>query len=180
MKILVAIGGFAVLAVVVIMFLFSYNNMGNGYEQRLSGVKDNAENIIAQYQLLVVEAAQVPEMQRDDLTEVITAALDGRYGENGSRAIFQAISEDNPQIDSTVYVKLQTIMQSGREDFKREQTRQRDIMTEYQTKLGNMPSGFFLGVMGYPKIDLNDFQLVSTERANELMETKIEEPIKLR
>lgn len=180
MKILVAIGGFVVLAFVVIMFLFSYNNMGNGYERQLEAVQDNAENIIAQYQLLVVEAAQVPEMQRDDLKEVVTAALEGRYGENGSRAIFQAISEDNPQIDSTVYVKLQTIMQSGRNDFQREQTRQLDIIREYKTKLGNMPSGFFLGVMGYPKLDLNDFEIVSTERANELMETKIEEPIKLR
>ena len=178
-----AIAGIVVvlgLVFAIAAFLFSYNNMGNDLEQQIVAIQQNSMNVASQYQNLVFEAAQVPEMQRDDLKEVITAALEGRYGDNGSQAVFQAIQEDNPQIDSTVYVKLQQIMESGRKDFQREQTRMIEAVKVYKTKLGNMPSGFFLGLMGYPKINLEEFRPVTTERVRGMFETGNEEHWKLR
>jgi len=180
MKSLIGIGAIIVIIGAIFLTVVSYNNMGNRFEQNIVAIQDNAVNIASQYQNLIFEAAQVPEMQRDDLREVITAALEGRYGENGSQAVFQAIAEDNPNIDSTVYVKLQQLMESGRKDFQREQTRMIDAVRDYKIKLGNMPSGFFLNMMGYPKINLENYRAVSTERVRNMFETGTEEHLKLR
>lgn len=170
----------AVVVAGIVGTLFSANNTGIRMETEIVAIQENAMNVASQYQNLIFEAAQVPEMQRDDLKEVITAALEGRYGENGSRAVFQAISEDNPNIDSTVYVKLQQIMESGRKDFQREQTRLIDAVRVYKTALGTMPKGFFIRMVGYPTINLDEYKPITTNRVDEMFKTGNEEHLKLR
>ena len=71
-------------------------------------------------------------------------------------------------------------MESGRKDFQREQTRMIDAVRDYKIKLGNMPSGFFLNMMGYPKVNLENYRAVSTERVRNMFETGTEEHLKLR
>lgn len=181
MKVALSVG--AAIFALIVFFVTAYahyNNMGNSLEQDIVAIQQNSMNIATQYQNTIFEAAQVPEMQRDDLKEVITAALEGRYGDDGSRAVFQAIAEDNPKIDSTVYVKLQQIMESGRKDFQREQSRMVDAVAVYKKKLGNFPSGFFLRIVGYPRINLEEFKPVTTGRVDEMFKTGNEEHMILR
>lgn len=173
----------AVVALIIGSFVMAYvsaNNTGNTLEQNIISIQSNSMNVAAKYQNLIFEAAQVPEMQRDDLKDVVTAALNARYGDEGSKALFQALSEDNPKIDSAVYIKLQQIMESGRNEFSREQSRLIDATNVYKVQLGNMPGSFFLRLAGYPTINLDDFKPVVTSRVNDMFETKTEEHIKLR
>jgi hypothetical protein len=114
------------------------------------------------------------------LTAVVTAALEGRYGEDGSRAVFQFIQEQNPQIDSTVYVQLQRIIESGRTEFAAAQTRLVDQRRVYETALGSFWQGTWMSVAGYPRINLEDYAIVSTARADEAFRTGVEEPMQLR
>jgi hypothetical protein len=162
-----------------VSYISAYNT-ANRMERSIVATDENNRNILAQYGNRVAEAAQVPAMQRDDLTAVVTAALDGRYGDDGSRAVFQFIQEQNPQIDSTVYVQLQRMIEAGRIEFAAAQTKLVDQKRIYETSLGSFWQGTWMSVAGYPRIDLDEYQIVSTARADEAFETGIEEPMQLR
>jgi hypothetical protein len=148
-----------VLAILVVVgsAIGAYNS-GNRFEQRIDAVYLNNQNILSNYTEKVQEAAQVTDMQKSDIKEVITAALQNRYGKDGAKAVFQAIHEQNPQIDSTVYRKLQEIIQAGRDEFQNNQTTLIDVTRSYKTALGSMPGGFMMHLVGYPKIDLNKYK----------------------
>ena len=169
----------AVVGTGVVSYISAYNT-GNRLERAIVATDENNRNILAQYGNRIAEAAQVPAMQRDDLTAVVTAALEGRYGEDGSRAVFQFIQEQNPQIDSTVYVQLQRMIEAGRIEFAAAQTKLVDQKRIYETALGSFWQGTWMSVAGYPKIDLDEYQIVSTARADEAFETGVEEPMQLR
>lgn len=162
-----------------VSYISAYNT-ANRMERSIVATDENNRNILAQYGNRVAEAAQVPAMQRDDLTAVVTAALEGRYGEDGSRAVFQFIQEQNPQIDSTVYVQLQRMIEAGRIEFAAAQTKLVDQKRIYETSLGSFWQGTWMSVAGYPRIDLDEYQIVSTARADQAFETGIEEPMQLR
>lgn len=162
-----------------VSYISAYNT-ANRMERSIVATDENNRNILAQYGNRIAEAAQIPDMQRDDLTAVVTAALEGRYGEDGSRAVFQFIQEQNPQIDSTVYVQLQRMIEAGRIEFAAAQTKLVDQKRIYETSLGSFWQGTWMSVAGYPKIDLAEYQIVSTARADKAFETGIEEPMQLR
>ena len=169
----------AVVGTVMVSYVSAYNT-GNRLEQSIIATDENNRNILAQYGNRIAEAAQIPAMQRDDLTAVVTAALEGRYGEDGSRAVFQFIQEQNPTIDSTVYIQLQRMIEAGRIEFASAQTKLVDQKRVYETALGSFWQGTWMTIAGYPKIDLAEYQIVSTARADKAFETGIEEPMQLR
>jgi hypothetical protein len=168
----------ALVGIGAVSYISAYNT-GNRLEQTIKATYDNNRNILAQYGNKIAEAAQVPAMQRDDLSAVVTAALEGRYGEDGSRAVFQWIQEQNPQIDSTVYIQLQRMIEAGRNEFTTAQTKFTDQKRVYETALGSFWQGTWLSVAGYPKINLEEYKIVSTARADEAFETGVEEPLQL-
>ena len=45
-------------------------------------------------------------MAKDDMKEVIETALTARYGQDGSKATWQWIKEQNPSVDPSLYKKL--------------------------------------------------------------------------
>lgn len=172
----IAIGAISVGA---ISYISAYNT-GNRLEQTIVATYENNRNVLAQYGNRVAESAQVPAMQRDDLTQVVTAALEGRYGSDGSQAVFQWIQEQNPQIDSSVYVQLQRVIEAGRIEFQNSQTILVDQKRIYETQLGSFWRGTWMNIAGYPKINLDEYQIVSTTRADDVFEIGTEEPIQLR
>jgi Na+-transporting NADH:ubiquinone oxidoreductase subunit NqrC len=181
---LIIIGIFvAIIAIVAgacgISYISAYN-MGNTMENTITATYDNNKNILAQYGNKVIEASQVTEMRRDDVTKVITAAMEGRYGDNGSKAVVQMIKEQNPSLDASVYIQIQRIVEAGRNDFQNGQTKLIDQKRVYQTVLGSFWSGTWMRIAGYPKIDLTKYEIVSTDKANAAFDTKIETPMKLR
>ena len=141
---LVLFGGGCVLSIV------GTNNDAVRQEQGIVAAYKSNQNVLSNYSTKVAEAVQIPAMQRDDLKEVITAALDARYGETGSKAAFQWIQEQNPNIDSSVYKQLQQIIEAGRNDFRRNQDVLLDKKRVYETKLNQFPSGFILTFLGFP------------------------------
>jgi hypothetical protein len=163
----------------VVSYISAYNT-ANRLEQQIQATYEDNQNVLAQYSNRIAEAAQVPAMQRDDLKEVVTAALDARYGDEGSKAMFQWIQEQNPTIDSTVYVELQRIIVAGRQDFQTAQTRLIDQKRVYETALGSFWQGTWMGVAGYPRVDLDEFRIVTNARTEEAFGTGQEEAIQLR
>lgn len=169
----------AVLLVAVPSYI-SAANYGNRTENALKAKMEDNENIYANGTQKVMEIAQVPTMYKNDLKEIVTAAIQGRYGENGSQATFQWLKEQNPGLDSAMYVKIQQVIESFRDEFKNAQTQMLDQRRSYENALGYVWQGFWLNMAGYPKIDLSKYTIVTTDKARQTFETKRDSGIQLR
>lgn len=171
------------LTIVVMVLAGSYvsaYNYGNRAEKNLEAAWTNNQNVLGQYTLKIQELTQVPEMYKNDLKEVVAAAVTGRYGASGSKAVMQWLKEANIPFDSKLYVKLAQVIESGRNDFTREQTRLIDEKRAYETQLGYLWSGFWLKVAGYPKVDLSKYKPVVAGDTAQAFEKGVQAPIKLR
>ena len=177
---LLGLGLALLLAVVGVMNYVSYANYGNRTEQALLAKVENNENIYAQGTQKIVEIAQVPAMYVDDVTKVATAAISGRYGADGSKAVFQMLKEQNPTLDSSMYTKIQQVIEAFRDEFKNNQTQMLDMKRSYKTALGNVWSGMWLSLAGYPKTDLSKFDIVTTDKAADTFKTHRDTGIQLR
>lgn len=180
MRVLLSILGVVAFLILVVVGSYVTNyNYGNRAEKEIVAQHKDLENVLSQYSLKVSEVAQVPTMQREDVKEVFTAAMQGRYGENGSKAMFQWLQEQNPTLDSKVYTQIQQVMEAGRNQFQNAQTKFIDTKRGYETNLGYLWKGFWLRVAGYPKIDLDDYQIVTSEHSNEAFKTGVDKGINI-
>lgn len=181
MPLLVVAGIFTFIAVTLISAYVSANNYAAATEANLRAARDDNKNILGQYQQKILEAAQVPEMYKNDLKEVVSAAVQGRYGSDGSRAVMQWIQEANIPFDSSLYTKLTEIIQAGRKDFEIGQRKMIDIRRDYETQLGYAWKGFWLRTAGFPKLKLEDFNPITTDRVETTYQNgKESAPLKLR
>ena len=156
-------------------------NYGAATESAIKAQYTQNQNVLGQYTQKVQEVAQVPGMMRDDLDKITKDAIQGRYGDNGSKAVFQMIKEQNPNLDSKAYLKIQQIIEAGRDDFKNEQTKLIDLKRNYETNLNYFMKGMFLHMAGYPKINLDDYKVITnTYTDNAFKAGKEEGPVKLR
>ncbi len=159
---------------------FSAASNGNKMEKNLEAVYDNSRSILAQYGLKIAEAAQVPTMARDDLLKIVEAQMQGRYGNDGNKSVFAFIQEQNPSLDGAIYQKLMQMIEAGRNEFQNSQTRMVEVRRAYETALGGPWSGFWLRIAGFPKIDLEKYKIVSTDRADTAFQTGKDTPMQLR
>ena len=167
----------ALIVIVMLMFsvaavaLFSYvsaNNYGASIEAQLNSLRDNNQNVLAQGQQKVMEAAQVPSMYKDDFKEIITADVQGRYGKDGSKATFQWLKEHDVNIDAELYRKIQQLIESYRDEFKNSQTRMIDVRRQYEASLGFFWRGMWLRLAGFPKLNINDFKPIVTDNVEQV------------
>ena len=168
----------AVAFTLVASYVTNYN-YGNRAEKTIQATWTDNENILAQYSLKVMEVAQVPAMYKADVIEIYTKTLEARYGEEGSQAMFQFLKEQNPQIDSELYGRIQQIMEAGRTEFRVAQTRLVDQTRVYETNLGYLWKGFWLETAGYPTINLAEYQPITSDYASEAFETGVDKGITL-
>jgi len=180
----IVIGGLvstiALLIALVVGMFISANNYGVTAEQSIVAAYDDNRNILSNYSKKVIEATQVPAMYTADLTKVVTASMEGRYGADGSKATFQWLKEMNIPFDSSIYKKVQQLIESGRNDFQVGQTSLIDKKRAYQTELGKFPRSMFMSFLGFPKIDMKKYDIVTDNRTETSFETKREEAIDLR
>lgn len=155
-------------------------NYGNRAEVEVKKVWENNQNVLGQYTLKVQEIASVPAIYKDDLQSVMVNVMQARMGKDGSKALFQFFKEQNIPFDSSMYTKIQQVIEAGRNEFQVAQTRLVDVKAGYEERLGSIPQGFFLHLAGYPKIDLNAYKPVVADDTRKAFETGVQQAIKLR
>lgn len=178
---LIVIGAlFALLVAIIGGSYVSAYNKGNAFEKEIVYAWEENENVLAQYGLKITELAQITEMQAEDVAAVLTGAIEARYGAQGSQATMQWIQEQNPSLDGAVYKQIMQVIEAGRNDFAVAQKMLVDTKRAYDTALGSFFGGTFLRMAGYPKIDLDDYRIISSTRAQGAFEKGVDEPIQLR
>lgn len=180
-KVLLGIVGAVVLfGVIGITSVIGINNNMVGIEAGIKAQYKQNQNNYDNYIKKVQEVAQVPDMMRDDLEKVYKTAMTARYGENGSKAMFQWLKEQNPNLDPTVYVKIQNIIDAGRTSFEADQKMLLDKKRVYEVELGVFPNNLIASFLGFPKMDLSKFDIVTSGETEEAFKTKKSKPLNLR
>ena len=181
----VFLGVVVVIAAAVVGSYVTNANLGNRSERGIEATWENNEQVLAQFSLKISEIAQVPAMYRNDVKDIYKEVMAGRYGDNGSQAMFQFLKEQNPQIDAGLYKAIQQAMEAGRNEFKVAQTKLIDQKRTYTTNLGYVWRGFWMQTAGYPKInvgfgdDPDDFEAITSEYAMDAFKTGVDKGIVL-
>lgn len=157
-----------------------YKNVGVQYEQQVKATYDDNKVTLNALTTKVQEIAQVPDMYKKDLQDVIKQTFEGRYGGDGSQAVFQMIQENNMNLDPTMYRQIQQVMEAGRNEFKTSQKQLIDVTRNYEASLNYVWSGFWLNIAGYPKINLDDYRVIVTDEVDKKMKSGKDSVIKLK
>lgn len=181
-KILISVGVlFALVGLWFVSTFISVNNQAVRHEAGLMAALENDKNVHAAAVMKIREVAQVPAMYADDLVRVVTAANEGRYGEDGSGAVFQWLKEHNPNVDSSVSLQVQRVIEASRNDFKMSQQARLDRWAVYDEFLKSVPQVLFARMLGFPKVDMAMLgRAVSTEDTQRAFDTGMDAPMALR
>lgn len=190
MKIIVGLLSFIVLIIGVVFFQYSsaYNRAVT-FEEGIVATYTNNQNVLSSYTNRIAEMVQLPSMAKDDLKEIITATFSGRYGEDGSQAVFQFINENNLNIDQSMYTRIMNEVSAGRKDFENSQTKLTDLKRSYITQLRSFYSGRLLmqNFGGFPTIKIgfpmgaeDEYQIIVADSVRESFATGRDTPLQLR
>ncbi len=157
-----------------------YNNCISQEATIKAQYKQNQNNY-DNYFKKVKEMAQVPEMYVEDMKKLWDGVMTGRYGQNGSKATWQWIKEHNPNIDPSLYTKIQNEIAAGRTDFENNQKLLLDKKRVYEdTYLKTFPGGFIASLMGFPKMDLSKMDIITSEETEKAFKEKKAGAIQIR
>ena len=132
----------------------------------------------------VKEMMQVTDAYASDFKKTYTEIMEGRYADK-PQVMMNWIKEQNPNLDSKMYEKVQNQILIGRKDFKNAQQELVDQVRAYESTL-NVVSGKLMNtVVGmasekFPRIDLEHYTPVISENTAKAFETRRAEPMKLR
>jgi hypothetical protein len=123
----------------------------NGLVGQENGVTATWRDSQVQYDTFwkkVKEVAQVPEAYKDALKEIMLDTTKARY--EGKDPAFLMITEANPNLDPSMYVQVQRVIEAGRNDFAQTQRTLVDRQRAFGTNLQTFPNNIVAGVLGFP------------------------------
>jgi hypothetical protein len=77
-------------------------------------------------------------------------------------------------------VKIQQIIEAGRNSFEADQKSLLDRKRAYEVYAGSWPRSWIASALGFPKIDLNKYGIVTSDRTEKVFEEKKDDPIDVR
>lgn len=147
------IGGGVVLLLLIscIGSCISFQNNAVRLESAVKGQWKDNKNTYDAFWKKVTEAAQIPDKYKEDFKELLVADTQGRYGKDGTNPMMLWMQERQLSLDPKLYERLMTIVESGRDEFKRSQQALIDKQRVYENHLGEFPGSFWAGFTGFPK-----------------------------
>jgi len=172
-------GSILALIIVVLLIIGGISIWGTHVDAKMVEEKINAQYIANQSNYdnmwkTFKEMAQVTELQASQMKDVYMGLISGRYDD--SELLFKMVTEDNPEISTEVYTKLQNQIVAGRKEFDNNQKKIADMVREYNSILIKHPIMTF--ITGKKKMDANKF-VITSERTSEAFNTRKDEEINL-
>ena len=122
-----------------------YNTGVSLQETTLAQYRDNQNSYDAMWKK-IVETAQVPDKYKDDFKGLLVASNTAQYGPQGSQAGMQWFQERQIQLSPELYIQVQRVIESGRNDFKQGQTMLLDKQNRLRTHYKQVSGKFYRGI----------------------------------
>lgn len=161
-------------ATIILSSYVKANDYGAITESSLEAIRNDSRTRLGNIEQTAVEMMQIDAANRDSAKEIVREAIQGRYGSNGIQATFVALQEAGFPVDNSIRVKVTGFIEAGRRDYQGNQTLMLQRVATYKGSLGSTWQGFFLKMAGYPKINLDEYKGISTQRADEAYRTGVE------
>lgn len=100
----------------------------------------------------VQEVAQVPGKYKEDFKELLVAETQAKFGPEGSKAQMQWFQDRQINFSSEMYVKVQNVIEAGRNDFKRSQSELLDKQRRLRSEVRQFPGSWIAKFTGMPSI----------------------------
>lgn len=151
--------GIALVAIVVLLFGTVWSTRSKAI--RLKNQIDaqyvtNKSNYDAMWKTFK-EATQVTELQTEQFKDAYDALFQGRGNDN---LLFNAIKEQNPTMDNSVYTKLQDIITSNRKTFDKNQKTITDMINNYNSYV---QTNFIMQFMSFEPLNMDDYVVLSSK-----------------
>lgn len=147
------IGGGVVLLFIALVLgsCISFQNNAVRLENAVKAQFQDNKNTYDAFWKKVVETAQIPDKYKEDFKDLLVSETKARYGEGGTDATMLWLQERQINFDATMYNRLMTIIEEGRNDFRTGQTRLVDRKRVYEDHLGVFPGSTWAGMTGFPR-----------------------------
>jgi len=149
--IIIAIASVAVLGLVLVFSYIGFYNNAVRLENAVSAQYESNKNSYDSFWKKISEMAQVPDKYKEDFKDVLVGNMEARYGDGGSKAQMQWIQEHSVAFDSSLYQKVMTAIESGRNDFRQGQDDLLDKQRVYKNHLQSFGGSLWAGFGGFPR-----------------------------
>lgn len=169
-KLGIAGGGIVALFVLVVFLMnISYNNTAERIRTDVEAQYKKIETDYEKMSRVILQQAGIVNKYSNDFKEIYKGMMTGRYGQDGSKAMWQWIKEQNPQIDASLYSKLMVTVEAQRTTFSRKQEQVASMVAEYNKMLRTAPAKWF--------VDGTEMEarIVSSSATKVIMETGIDD-----
>jgi hypothetical protein len=166
----------AVIGIVLVVGAYTWQqrNSFRSQEITIAAAWDSNKPVLDKVTQNIKGAGLAVNEYTDLIVKAINTGMTGRYGPAGSQAAVQWIRENQPNIDSAVFLKLQQIIQANYAEWAAAQITLRDRVRVYETDTGQGLSGIVASVLGYPRESFNMAlykRMIVTADTNETFDT---------
>lgn len=178
----IAIGAVGLIILLTLSFLFGllgFRSTAVNFEESIKAQYTQNQNNYDNMWKKFKEMAQVTDQYAEDLKELYDNAMTGRYGEGGSKAVFQWLNEQNPNLSPETYTRLQSTIEAGRNSFESDQKQLIAKKEQFSKLLRSNKALVYNAILNFPTIDLDEYSIVTSEVTDEAFKTKKSDTINL-
>jgi hemerythrin superfamily protein len=168
----------AITMAITVSYVFDARSRANRMEKDVIFQYEENKNDYDNMWKTFRETAKVNAMYAADIEKVFKSVVEAR--EKNPDLLFKSVKEQNPNFDSSTYKRLMEIIEAGRADFKENQRKLLDKKRLYVTFLDEVPEGPIAHFFGFPKVDLNQYGIVTSDRTEGAFKSKRDDEIELR
>lgn len=165
----------AVVAVLLGLGMFLIDmSYDNKHERNVADIEAQEQKIESHYDKMFKTIAQQAEVTNNyfgEFKEIYKGIMGGRYGDGGSKAMWQWLKEANPEVSPDMHMKLMNTIEVSREGFHREQTRLARMSAEDKKLFVTKPAKWFTSG------EHRKVKIISSTRAKEAVRTGIDDEI---
>ena len=125
---------------------------------------------------IISQTAQVPEQYKNGFAEVYGQIMEARYDKDAGGTLMRWITEQNPQFDSSLYARIQTVVEGQRTSFATRQKELRDVKREHDKLLRQFPGAFYNVFLSRDELDV---VLVTSDKTEKSFETGKDDSVNL-